>query len=696
MRRLLYIIIALFAAHTAVAQNDDGQVLVYRSTGDINLFFASELDSIVLSCYDSDSVLHEEAVSQVFHTADTTCVVPLCEIDSVAFGSRNEMEMRADARMMTAEDSLWIIRFDGNNIFYKPDTPADILPQKGDKLFYGKQDGLFPNGLIAKVDDVALLNGEYRVAVSPAEISEVFSKLFYAGSVKEESVNVRTRAIDINDFHRELSLDIEPEENISLGGTAGVTVNGRIVSNPMIGYYYMEGDLVIDMEAQASLVVPGGELSYSGFEIQCPLGRYAMVFTPTISMSAFLDINAEVSANLRTARRAVQRFTYVKRAGQKPVFQLSEPQGEDEGTTSQVDLTCDGEIYLGGQLVLDMNVLGELAGGRLKLKAGPSLQSEFGLGLLGRASTAFQPEVYGAAKLSTCVKLCIEGTMYHRESLWGNAEDESTLFSVETPFLERELDLFPQFSHTRAVKDNLADRRDLSMATKSENKILTTVEGGFEIVDSEGIVLDSVFVDSIYADTIKVQGLADTLDIRRFAEKEQLYIRPVFHYAGHTVRADLVSVSGDMFLQPVVAALSNGAVTVMSGLPYTGSAVHDSTLYIAGNYMPIAVRDTVFVQPLLPVVGKYIDEDMEGFLIGTWSGDDSFALTFNEDGTGVMRTNEGLTKALTYTVNAPQSGQICLHMDEGDVTYIFTVKFLTADTLQYYNVNDGKTYILKK
>ena len=138
MRRLLFLIGAVVTALGLHAQSDDEQVLVFRHSGEVNLFYASQLDCIELSAYDAEGILHDEVVSQVFYADDTTMIVPIAEIDSVAFGSRNEIEMRPDVKDMTAETDLpWILRFDGESIYYKLSTPATVLPKVGERLFYG-------------------------------------------------------------------------------------------------------------------------------------------------------------------------------------------------------------------------------------------------------------------------------------------------------------------------------------------------------------------------------------------------------------------------------------------------------------------------------------------------------------------------------------------------------------------------------
>ena len=51
MTRIIILLLLLVAAmpQQTKAQSDDEQVLIFRNTGEVNLFFTSEIDSIVMS-----------------------------------------------------------------------------------------------------------------------------------------------------------------------------------------------------------------------------------------------------------------------------------------------------------------------------------------------------------------------------------------------------------------------------------------------------------------------------------------------------------------------------------------------------------------------------------------------------------------------------------------------------------------------
>ncbi|MBO5024857.1 MAG: hypothetical protein J6C86_01785 [Bacteroidaceae bacterium] len=144
--------------------------------------------------------------------------------------------------------------------------------------------------------------------------------------------------------------------------------------------------------------------------ITVPLGVYAFVFTPEVVLSGFGEISAELSANMRMNRSTQYTVNYVRRPGEEPTFQITNTGGADEGTKSQLDITCKGNVYLGAMLTFDFNILRETMGARLKVKAGPMMESEFGSGLLTQTAT-YSPEVYGKATLSSNVTLQSIGTV---------------------------------------------------------------------------------------------------------------------------------------------------------------------------------------------------------------------------------------------------------------------------------------------
>lgn len=706
MRRILSFLLAVVAiASAARAQDDDSQMLIFRTTGEVNLLYTSEIDSIVCSRVDRDSVVHDDVVTQVFYTADTALVVPIAEIDSVALGIRNEIRVKDGVRMMTAEDSLWIIRYDGANIYYRHDTPPAILPREGEKLFYGSMDRLFPIGLVARVTSVAFRNNEYVVGVTDIEMKDVFDRLFFAGEMEVpvkpvSSVEQRHRApLETNET---LEMTIDIGDSFAVGATDDFSIRGTVVADVLRGYYSMEADVrnVLDFNIKAGLNISDTqerEIHIGGI----PLGVYALVFTPSIEFDGFVELNAELMANLHTRQNSSVHVSYRKLPCKDPDFSITPLKGEDGGTEAQTDITCKGELYMGVQAALDLNILREAAGARLKFKLGPSLQSEFGLGMLNQSVT-YNPEVYGKAELTASLKMQAVASLYRRDYiLWGE-EQEHDLLKYEHKFFETTYDLFPRFFQTRAVAVETEGQDVVTMSTKSENEILGELETGFELLDASGEPVDSIFVGTIMPDTTAVQGFCGDIDISGLAvaeTKKELTIRPVFHYAGRTVRAQVAPLMSDMQLQPMVFGGTNGVVTYLSGMPFTGSAVGGGTLYTAGPYLPVAVRDTVFMKPGPIDAGLYLDDYRRSLLVGTWSGVEGRSevkYTFRADDTCSMANGQVVVSG-TYAVNDPQSGRVSIYPDDSAVDVkVLSVVNVSETVLQYRTADDTALHTLNR
>lgn len=156
-RRLLSsVIIFVFVAVSLFAQsNEHKQILVFRKCGITNIFYSDKLSKIELSKFDSDSVEHNEIVSQVFFRKDdTSVVIPIADIDSVAFGSRNTVRAKNNVRRLTDSEADAIEMFDDTKLQYKEGTASSLIVKAGEKVYYDKITDVLPYGLCASVKSV--------------------------------------------------------------------------------------------------------------------------------------------------------------------------------------------------------------------------------------------------------------------------------------------------------------------------------------------------------------------------------------------------------------------------------------------------------------------------------------------------------------------------------------------------------------
>ena len=703
MKKIVLLIATLCCMLPLMAQSEGEQVLVFRNTGEVNLFYSDRLDSVVCSPVDADGVLHEEAISQIFYARDTTMLIPLAEIDSVAFGERNVMEFKEDVRELAEADLQWIIRTVGNAIYYRQDTPPDVLPVVGQKLFSGfdasdKQLELFPDGLSAKVVSVQAVSGEICVSLEFVELNEIFNRLFFAGHVSEISpINVRRKM----PVQEKLEVDVD----VPLGEQGELSVNGNIlfdgdIVTSIIGkerYFHADLDAEYGFGFNVSLKSDDSDdiVDYEELLWNKCIGTYYKILNLNAGFGAFAEISAEMTLGFEMERTYRRKILWTRK-GDDNSFEIRNGNGDEPYEDSAtLDLTLDGSVYFGPLLQLDFALAGDVLGARAKLKLGPEFEGKISLGLI-RQMRDYNPQLYGSAELTARSKLSFEGFLINRHYIiWGEV-DEHPIFNCDLTFGEHSLNLFPNYTETRGTQMATKEAEEVSVATKSDGEIAHELETGFEILDEETQeVIDSTFVGIIEAETKEVVGISTEFELPAQTEKP-LVVRPIFHYAGYTVSAAPAQIQKGLQIQPVIFSGSNGVVSYASSYPFTGEVTGDGTNYRAGAYLPIAVRDTVFQKG--PKVIEYIDvidSNQEEELMGTWSGTEGetdVTYTFNEDKTGSLNGD-----AFIYELNKPQSGQIMIMFeDKNKSPLILTILRLREGIIQYHRAKDNNIYTLTK
>lgn len=699
MRKYLVLFATLFTL-SLTAQDAAQQVLVFRNTGEVNLFYSDRLDSVVCSPYDKDSLLYEEPVSQVFYSRDTVMMIPLAEIDSVAFGERNEMTFHPDVKELTDEDARWIIRVEGPSVFYRINTPHDILPVVGQKLFCaigsdGPLSTFFPNGLCARVVSVQPAGSNFCVTLEAIPLEQVFSKLFFAGEIAQTaSTSIRRKAPAQEGLTLSTTIPLGNLGNIDVVGN--ITIRGNVVMSLRDHYYHADLDANYHVGFGVSLnASENSEANYEEISFERNIATFYRVLNLRAALGAFADVAAEMKLGLNMERTYCRRILWTRRDGQD-TFQV-QTAGEDRTFEDEasVDLTLDGSVFFGPLLRLDLVLVGDAAGARAKIKLGPQVDGRINLQMI-RQMHEYNPQFYGNAQLNAASRLSLEGYLLNRKYFLGGNVEEHRICDISEVFAQQTIRLFPNFTDTRGTQIPTSENAEVSAASKSSAPIVHEVELGFEIFNEETHeVLDSIFLGTIAANTTESVGLATEFHVPA-AEGQKLSVRPVFHYAGHTVSAAPAQVQKGVQIQPVIFAATNGVATYVASYPFTGELTADGTNYRAGAYLPIPVRDTVFhKEPRTIDIVEPIRETQYITLVGTWTGKDGekdITLVFEADGTGSL-----CGVPFTYETNSPQSGQILLTFtDETKETLVLVVLHLSETALQYRMKSNSTIYSLTR
>lgn len=678
------------------AQDETEQVLVFRNTGEVNLLYANEIDSIVYSYFDKDSIIHEYYVSQVFYTANKNLIVPINEIDSVAFGHRNITEYKNDVHLIIDKDLRYIIRYDSTAIYYRNDSPEDIIPAPGEKLFYDKMDNIFPIGLCAKVAKVENKNNEIKVHISNINLDEVFEKLFFAGRLYPEaasfSQNTKKRSHEID-----IPFKIDLKEKGSIELTCHTAICTDFVVQPLKHYYHADVKMGTDIGFILKLFINSGVFSIDENVTTLHFPNIAGVLHPQLSFGIFAELNAELSFNYSIQRHYFQEWEWTRMNGEHSVTTKTNQESSTPEDKAQMDVTCNGNLYFGPKFTFEFNTLLSSIGTRTKIKIGPEVESEVGIGLIQKLSKEYDPKLYSKAELNISTKLGFSGHTFTKNIFTGE-QTEYTFFDYSNKWGHQRYSLFPDFIDTKAVEIQLNNDVKISSSTKSDEEIIRNIETGFQLENNDNKeIIEQVFVDTIFAEKEYIQGIHTEFFIPKTTYDPDVYvIRPIFKYAGHTILADKASIMNDNHIQPIILMLSDGINYVVSGHPAIGHTTIDSTFYNIGNYMPISHADTVFNSKTIPTIGIYIETEEEISLIGTWYGiidNNETVITFGNDYTGHYKQKE--SKLFEYRINYPQGGDITMIFNE-NTPMVFNLYSLTNNEMILKSKKQNKYYTFTK
>ena len=187
MKKILLSLLMAMSAFVASAQNIGEAFYIYRNDGGFNAFFRDEVDSIAYSNYDADSIWYDDVVTQVVYTPDSTYCIPLAAIDSVGFVTP-ENKYQNDAIVLEGNIRDYIISSDSLTIFFRSDTPSNLLPKIGDKLVTTECSDTFRAGFAGKVESIETEANSIAVHCSLVGLEEVFEYYYSANDIQAMDV----------------------------------------------------------------------------------------------------------------------------------------------------------------------------------------------------------------------------------------------------------------------------------------------------------------------------------------------------------------------------------------------------------------------------------------------------------------------------------------------------------------------------
>ncbi len=419
MKRLL-LLLAIITPLFLAASETDTQVLVFRKSGEINVFNTGNLKSIECSRLDAEGNQSPEVTAQLFVTPDSTFIVPIAEIDSVTFGPRKNIVPKSDAVRIAESDLPYIKGFDGSVIVYDKSAPSSIIPSRGVRLYYDDFADVFPYGLSSVVKSVEHTPSEIKVSVDEINPAEIFDAFLIVGDYE---VTVPAKSV-LNEIHRVSAEFGRPFElnaetiGFSSNGTFTMRFDNVVVS-PLTNYYHADVrigfhfDLNIDLHSRES------------FNIQREFGRFTLLqgnpvgpINPRLELCGFCEIAAKLALQYNMKRDFSVHYEWTRRNGDNSFVLINEsPDSASDVYEAKTEIVLDGRVHFGLIPDLTFNLLFDRTGVGVSTKIGPELSAEFGFGVLENLADDFDPSLYTKSHLDLCMLAHIEPYIYYYDLL---------------------------------------------------------------------------------------------------------------------------------------------------------------------------------------------------------------------------------------------------------------------------------------
>jgi|GEM_PF-2994652 len=175
---LLTVLLSLFVSTNAVAQFEQQKAMfIFRTDGSMNGMLYESIDSITYSNIGIDNLEHPSIVVQEVWTPDSVYRIPLEEIDSVTFISPKP-EFADDVFHITESHLPYIIKIDSLDIYFRYDTPRDMLPSFGQVIISDTRKHPLEDGFAGRVQTVVDADTAKVFACgSNFKITDIFKRL---------------------------------------------------------------------------------------------------------------------------------------------------------------------------------------------------------------------------------------------------------------------------------------------------------------------------------------------------------------------------------------------------------------------------------------------------------------------------------------------------------------------------------------
>ena len=557
MKKIVLVIFALSCLFQAKAQD---AIYIYRNDGDFNAFFRDEVDSIVFSNYDVDSIWHNDIISQVVYAQDSIYRIPLVAIDSVSF-VQPEIILQPNVVIMTKEGIMdYLQSVDGMSLLFDKSMPQTLQPKAGDVLLCTDFDNsIFNEGFVGKVIQSKNENENILVECdSIYDIFDIFEQLISIEKITEVEEKDKSRrrvegewisSRNTRNFNLGFSRDLPGKDNsISLSGSLDGTFIAKVVYCITRKEQYIS--LWVDHEWQYGAhlkfthglgdfgTIFGPVISTPEFRFPAvaPIFKFQIAGTPFAKGEGNMELDCSISSPVhsyvtrKTYKNGVYSgWTHSKNieGGNAPVFEAS---GSLDGS---IHAGCMVDFWLG----LDISIKG-IAKASLKLGAG----LDFYIGPKADGNFTLKKETdnpFGIYSLFKDSKLSLSFLTtdyeFFGEAALGGIKQMKHVFcngTIESP-LRHEWYLLPEFSDLSILKDE--SELSATISCEPTRDILFPLSLGIGLFDNNGVLSNFAYQTPNYKH--ENEGFLINQTFKSLSPNKEYDAKPIIKFLGMNVPA---------------------------------------------------------------------------------------------------------------------------------------------------------------
>lgn len=487
MKRIIITLIISVSIIAAVFAQDN--IYVYRNDGEFKAFNKTEVDSITYSHIDNDGIYHTDWQAQLIHTADSTYRIPLTAIDSISFYTPPTV-INEDVFLLTSSHDRYLTQADTVSFTFTKDTPAEMLPSKGNITVAEYDCTSFPDGIVARVETIIEDNNGFHFYCTKVGIDEVFDQILLfekCSPITRQNAKstIRPLAVDNLLWNQTHNVSLEKGNatvNMDVTDAAGIGIVIRKVKD-LPFYFKMELEnnlktditLAITSEANIHLDKQIGKTLNCG---RIPIPGTPLFIVPKLNLSGYFNLNGNVSLESKAHFNRKDKIDIAYTDGQ---WNCNHTPSTDAGF-DVTTLSMKGAAEIGVVPELLFSFCGTATGIGVNCSIGIKESVDFEFDAL----QYFNVGVYDAIKDSyarTTVPYSISA--YAQAGLFDDKSSKRLSYTYSNEIkLGKDKFIVPEFSKPTCVDGTFAFSKTISSTVSRD--LLLPVNLGFIIYNSKG------------------------------------------------------------------------------------------------------------------------------------------------------------------------------------------------------------------